>query len=110
MAAKFLKEKGFTILETNWRFGHNEIDILAKDKDFLVVVEVKTRKGTPLLEPEVAVDNNKQRFLIKAVNHYIRFKNINLETRFDIVAITLKGDDAVIHHIVDAFYPRLQRI
>lgn len=109
IAVKYLKEKSYTILETNWRFAGNEIDIIAKQGDFMVVVEVKTRTGKPLLEPEEAVNINKQRALIKAANAYIKFKNVVLETRFDIIGIVMQGNDYHINHIVDAFYPRLQR-
>ena len=108
-AREYLKEKGYQILATNWRFGLNEIDIIAKKDGYLVIVEVKTRTGQPLVEPEVAVDQNKQRQLIKAANSYIHFNNINMETRFDILAITVKGSECAIHHIEDAFYPRLRR-
>jgi putative endonuclease len=109
VARNYLTEKGYTILETNWRSGFHEIDIIARQGNFLVIVEVKTRTGKPLLEPEEAVDLNKQRLLIKAANKYISLKNINLETRFDIIGIILQGEKHQINHLPDAFYPRLGR-
>ena len=109
IALKYLKEKAYSILETNWRSGSNEIDIIAKQGTFLVIVEVKTRTGKPLLEPEEAVDMNKQRSIIKAANAYIRLKHVTLETRFDIIGIIIQGNDYQVNHLVDAFYPRIQR-
>lgn len=109
IARNYLEKNQYTILETNWRSGHHELDLIAKKGAFLVVVEVKTRKGTPLLEPEVAVTVNKQRLIIGAANSYILKNGVHLETRFDIIAITLKGSEPHILHIEDAFYPRLQR-
>ncbi|MCX6270662.1 MAG: YraN family protein [Bacteroidetes bacterium] len=109
IARDFLLQKGYRILEVNWRTSHHEIDIIAQKDNFLVIAEVKTRSGKPLVDPEVSVDLNKQRLLIKAANSYIRIHDINIETRFDIIAITLQGKEHHIHHIEDAFYPRVQR-
>ncbi|MHC1706832.1 MAG: YraN family protein [Bacteroidales bacterium] len=109
IARRFLAEKGYQILETNWRAGFHEIDIIARKGGFLVVVEVKTRKGKPLVEPEEAVDMNKQKLLIKAANKYIELNNVSLETRFDIIGIIMQGENYQVNHIEDAFYPRLRR-
>jgi putative endonuclease len=107
LAQKHLKDKGYTILETNWRHGKDEIDIIAVIDNFLVVVEVKTRQSNRLGEPEVSVNRDKQRFLVRAADAYVRRHNIDLETRFDIISILLKNEKASINHIVDAFYPTL---
>jgi putative endonuclease len=107
LAQKFLKENGYSILETNWRHGKDEIDIIATDGKCLVVVEVKTRQSNRLGEPEVSVNRDKQRFLVRAADAYIQRHNIDLETRFDIISILLKNEKATINHIVDAFYPTL---
>jgi putative endonuclease len=107
LAQKYLKDKGYTILETNWRHGKDEIDIIATDGKFLVIAEVKTRQSNRLGEPEVSVNRDKQRFLVRAADAYIQRKNIGLETRFDIISILMKNENATINHIVDAFYPTL---
>jgi putative endonuclease len=107
LAQKFLKEKAYEILATNWRFGSDEIDIIAKHNGFLVIVEVKTRSTNAFGEPEVAVTKQKQRFLIRATQNYINQNNIDEETRFDIVAIVSKNGKNTIHHIEDAFYPTI---
>lgn len=109
IAKNYLLEKGYQIVETNWRSGPHEIDIIARKGCYLVIVEVKTRKGKPLVEPEEAVDLNKQRLLIKAANKYITLNKVDLETRFDIIGIIMHGENHQVNHIEDAFYPRLQR-
>ncbi len=104
-AAEQLRQLGYQILETNWRFGHEEIDIIARDKDFLVVAEVKTRSTNYFGEPEAFVNKQKQRHLIKAAGAYIDKHNLNLEVRFDIVSILKSGDSYKVQHIQNAFYP-----
>jgi putative endonuclease len=108
IAATYLRKQGYLILETNWRAGRNEIDLIAKDKDFLVVVEVKSRSNDKFTEPEEAVTKDKQMALIRAANAYIFRNNINLETRFDIISIIHNQNETRINHIKDAFYPRLR--
>ena len=108
LAAKFLEQKGYRILETNWRFKNLEADIIAMQKNILVIVEVKTRKTNHFGEPEEFVDKKKQKNIIKAANAYIESKEIENEVRFDIVSVLVKGEQqAVINHIEDAFYPTL---
>ena len=107
IAADFLKGKGYKILETNWRAGRNEIDLIAMDGRFLVVVEVKTRQSASFGEPEIAVTREKQRALIRSANAYIRRKNLDNEIRFDIISIISTKNTEKINHIEDAFYPVL---
>jgi len=108
IAVNFLISKGYEILEKNWRFGHHEIDIIARDKDTLVVVEVITLKSQSIREPEASVGKYKQKSLIQAANAYIKFNNILLETRFDIISILITSKEPVINHIYDAFYPTIR--
>ena len=109
IAAEYLQKKGYKILETNWRFGKNEIDIVARDNTgrYVVVVEVKSRHSNYGGEPETAVTRDKQRALIRAANAYIRIKNLQDEIRFDIVSILISKEGEKINHIEDAFYPML---
>lgn len=107
LAVKYLEKKGYTILELNWRNKHLEIDIVARDKNTIVVAEVKTRRSTHFGEPEEWVTKMKQKNLIKAASVYIINKNIDLEVRFDIVSIVLVQDEFTVNHIEDAFYPIL---
>jgi putative endonuclease len=109
IAAGYLQKKGYKILETNWRFGRNEIDIVARDASgkYIVVVEVKSRHSIYGGEPETAVNRDKQRTLIRAANAYVRTKNLQEEIRFDIISILINKEGEKINHIEDAFYPTL---
>ena len=105
LAARYLMEQGFAILEYNWRSGHKEIDLVAKERDVIVFVEVKTRSSNEYGDAQYAVTPAKMRNIIFAADAYIRTKQIDLQVRFDIVAITGDGDSHKIEHIRDAFYP-----
>jgi putative endonuclease len=107
IAVNHLRKKGYTILEQNWRSGKNEIDIIARDRKFIVVVEVKTRHSNFFAEPESNVTREKQRNLVRAAHAYIRYKRLNNEVRFDVIAILIGLEGEEINHIEDAFYPTL---
>lgn len=108
LARDFLIAKGYQILEQNWVCGHKEIDIIALDGKELVIVEVKTRRVQCLVDPEETVDKYKQRFLIWAAEAYIEHNNLDVDVRFDIVAIVVdKNNEHRIDHIENAFYPML---
>ena len=110
LAKDFLAAKGYQILEQNWVCGHKEIDIIAMDGKELVIVEVKTRRVMCLVDPEETVDKYKQRFLIWAAEAYIERNNLDVDVRFDIVAIVIdKNNEHRIDHIENAFYPMLSR-
>jgi putative endonuclease len=105
IALGHLREKGYLIKETNWRFGKDEIDIIAEKDKFLVIVEVKTRQSNAFGEPEVFVTTQKQRFLIRATQVYL--ERNKMETRFDVISIVISGSKRNIKHIEDAFYPTM---
>lgn len=105
LAVEFLVEEGYEILERNWRFKHIEVDIIARDKDQLVIAEVKTRTGNSYGEPYTAVDYRKQRSLIFAAERYLFGHNLDLEVRFDIVSIIIDHGRTVVEHIKEAFHP-----
>ena len=110
LARDFLIAKGYQILEQTWSCGHKEIDIIAMDGNELVIVEVKTRRVTFLVDPEETVDKIKQRFLIWAAESYVERNNLDVDVRFDIVAIVVdKNNEHRIDHIENAFYPMLSR-
>ena len=100
-AVDFLKKKGYRILDTNWRKGRYELDIVAEYAGELIIVEVKTRSKNSLILPEEAVDRKKIRHIVAAADRYVKASNRDLPVRFDIIAIT--GDD--IEHLEEAFYP-----
>ena len=108
LAARYLMQQGFARLEYNWRSGHKEIDLVAKERDVLVFVEVKTRSTDAYGDAQYAVTPAKIRNLTIAADAYIKAKKIDLQVRFDIVAITGNEERHRIEHIRDAFYPELQ--
>lgn len=104
-ALQFLLSKGYAILEKNWKSGHLEIDIIAEKDDTIVIVEVKIRKSSDYGNPETFVDLRKQKRLIKAAHTYIQEKNLDKETRFDIISILNRGSCPEITHLENAFSP-----
>lgn len=107
IAANYLEKKGYTVLETNWRFKNLEADIIASIDKTLVIAEVKTRKSNYFGEPETFVNKQKQKNLIMAANEYIVRNQLDMEVRFDIISIIINDKEIKINHIEDAFYPLL---
>ena len=105
LAAKYLSENGYELLETNYRFGRDEVDIIANKNNLIVFVEVKTRESNYLGEPEEAVNLSKQKRIIKVANHYIVENDLDNESRFDIFGIIINQKEEKINHIIDAFSP-----
>ncbi|WP_322551290.1 YraN family protein [Flavobacterium psychraquaticum] len=104
LAVAFLEENGYEILEVNWFFDKAEIDIIAQKGSVLAVVEVKTRSSIDFGLPQEFVKPKKIQLLVKAINEYVTQKDLDLEVRFDIIAIHKESNDFVIDHIEDAFY------
>ena len=109
LAAKIMRKKGFRVVDTNWKFGHLEMDVIAISRKEIAFVEVKTRTSTfGGKRPEEFVDELKRRRMAAAANAYIKFHKIELTPRFDIIGITM---DATTHevkevtHLEDAFLP-----
>ena len=105
LAVNYLIEKGYEILERNWRNKHKEIDIIAKDGGTLVIVEVKTRQSDGFGEPDMAVTRQKQMRLVYAANAYVFRNRLDLDIRFDIISIVFNQGNPKIDHIEDAFLP-----
>ena len=114
VAAKLLKKKGYKIIGRNVHMSHNEIDVIAKNKTFLVFAEVKTRTvdsnlSSPYGTPAEAVNKAKQLRVIKAATDYIRLnpkKVKTLQPRFDVIEVYVDktGDVLKTNHFEDAFY------
>jgi len=107
IAISHLKGEVYIILERNWRYGKDEIDVIAESEKLIVFVEVKTRSTNHFGEPEEAVTDQKQRFLVRAADEYVIQKEIDKEARFDIISIIIESNKQTIRHIKDAFYPTL---
>ena len=108
LAADYLRDKGYEIIERDWRDGHRDIDIIARSPDLrtIVFVEVKTRATDVITKPEEAVDRRKIRNIGMAANTYVKMLNVLDELRFDVVSV-IGGtkETAQVEHIVDAFNP-----
>ncbi|HNP33159.1 MAG TPA: YraN family protein [Flavobacterium sp.] len=104
LAVEFLQKNGYDILETNWTFQKAEIDIIAQKENTLAVVEVKTRSSVDFGLPQDFVKPKKIQLLIKAVNEYLISNDLDVELRFDIIAIYKEDKTYKIEHIEDAFY------
>lgn len=103
VAADYVTDLGFTVLERNYRYKRGEIDIIAKKNDLLVFFEVKARHGITYGYPEEAVDDKKIEMVIMAANNYIFETEWDGEIRFDIIALSMRNDQKIMH-FEDAFY------
>jgi putative endonuclease len=103
-AINFLREKGYSILDVNWRYQHKEIDIVAEYDNELHIVEVKTRTSAVWQAIDEMVGATKQRNMIAAADAYIQQNNINKNVVFDIVYILQIGEKKHIELIQDAFH------
>ncbi|WP_029522854.1 YraN family protein [Persephonella sp. KM09-Lau-8] len=98
-AVNFLKQKGYTILDRNFRTRYGEIDIIASKDKTLVFVEVRFRSGS-FISPEESIDHRKVQRIIKTANAYLTKTTTSYENiRFDVIAI----DKNQIRHIENAF-------
>jgi len=103
LAQQYLAKKGYAILETNWQFGHAEIDIIALKDDVLAVIEVKTRTSDHYGKPEAFVSKKKIKLLTTAINHYVEQKDLDVEIRFDIISIIKNQYTETLEHLENAF-------
>ena len=108
LAAQFLEEKNYRLLERNWRHGRAELDIIAMDGKTMVFAEVKTRSDDIFERPENAVKNKKRGLMIKAAIGYMHKTKHENAIRFDILSVILRGGkDPQLDHFKDAFFPDL---
>ena len=107
LAENHLKQKGYEIVEKNFRYERAEVDLIFKDEDskVLIFVEVKTRTSKSFGEPEESVTDSKQEQLIKSAEGFLMEhpEYDEYEKRFDVVAIYVRGNKEEINHIVNAF-------
>lgn len=102
-AVRYLQDKGYEIMARNYRHQHAEIDLVAQKGKLLVFVEVKTRTNVSYGNPEEFVNYTKAKLVMRAAEQYIFAHNWHHDVRFDIVAVTLAGNELRIRHIEDAF-------
>ncbi|WP_374174596.1 YraN family protein [Flavobacterium tructae] len=104
LAVEYLEQNGYKILDRNWTFQKAEIDIIAEKESILAVIEVKTRSNLSFGLPQDFVKPKKIQLLVKAVNAYINYREMDIEIRFDIIAIHKNKESFAIEHITDAFF------
>ena len=104
-AAAHLTRAGFRVLERNVRLGHGEIDLVCRDGDVVVFVEVKCRRATWGDPPAAAVSWHKQRRLTRLAQHYLKWRRLDgVRCRFDVVSVTLDAAGRVgLTHVRGAF-------
>jgi putative endonuclease len=104
LAVDYLIKKGYTIMKRNYRFQKAEVDIIAQLKDTLAIVEVKTRSTVDFGNPQDFVKPKQIQRLVIAVDEYVNVNKLDVEVRFDIIAIVKQGNGFNIEHLEDAFY------
>ena len=104
-AVQYLIKQGYKIVEINWRYNHKEIDIISKFNNQMVFVEVKTRTTVSFDQPQDSVTKAKIKHLIVAANAYLLIKNIDIDSRFDIITVQAGDSYKILEHIKDAFKP-----
>lgn len=105
LACAFLKKKGLGIIARNYRHKCGEVDIIARDREYLVFVEVKTRSSLRFGQPYEAVTASKQAQICRLATHYLSHEKIQDQAvRFDVISILLPATGApTIEHLVNCF-------
>jgi putative endonuclease len=104
IAERFLKKKGYKLVERNYRCAAGEIDLILLDRRVIVFVEVKTRTGHGFGTPLEAVEFRKQRKMIHAAQYFLSAKGLHQrEARFDVVGISWPQSEPLVEHIENAF-------
>ena len=104
LAVDFLIKNNYKIIARNYRFEKAEVDIIAQKKETLAIVEVKTRSTTDFGNPQDFVKPKQIKNLVKAVDAYVIANDLDVEVRFDIIAIVKDGTGYTIEHLENAFY------
>ena len=104
IAIEYLLKKNFKILERNYRFQKAEVDIIAKQENIIIAVEVKTRSTKAFGNPQDFLKPKQIQRIVKAMDHYIISNHLDAELRFDIIAIISEGSRTDIEHLENAFY------
>lgn len=103
LAIDFLIKKGYKVRAKNWRYLKAEVDIIAQKENTIIAVEVKTRSSDYFGDPQDFITKKKIKLLVMAMNEYVISKDLDVEVRFDIVAIINNKQGTKIEHLEDAF-------
>ena len=103
LAVEYLRLKEYEILELNYRYQKAEIDIIARRGKTMIAAEVKTRSTPEFGDPQDFVKPRQIQQLVKAMNYYVEESGLDVDVRFDIIAIIKNKTGTRIEHIQDAF-------
>ena len=107
IAARFLREKKYTILAANYRCRFGEIDIIAADRSYIAFVEVKTRRADAIYAPREAVTSVKQRRIMQTAAMYLSRNPIERQPRFDVIEVVTSANNPMdvveLNHIMGAY-------
>ncbi|MBI2577747.1 MAG: YraN family protein [Candidatus Wildermuthbacteria bacterium] len=95
IAKQYLAKKGYKIIERNWRTRYNEIDLVVENKEWCVIVEVRTKIGERFGTPEETLDYNKTQKLLRNAKAYAAMKRVKKPYRIDAVCVVLNIDDTL---------------
>lgn len=103
LAAEYLREKGYKIIDNNFRGRYFEIDLIARREDVIIFVEVKRRTSTSFMKAISGVDRNKKRNIIRGAKLYLQRNNLygRSNVRFDVISV--EGSEEGVEHYQDAF-------
>lgn len=104
LAIDYLLENDYAIIERNYRFDKAEVDIIAKKGNALAIIEVKTRSTIDFGNPQDFVKPSQIKRLVKAVDEFVTVNKLDVDVRFDIIAIVKEGKTYNITHLENAFY------
>ncbi len=102
-ALDFLIEKGYMVLEVNYRLHPYEVDIIAMDGDWVVFVEVKTRQTDEYGHPIEFITGKKEQNLLKVADYYLQYKMPGREGRFDVITLFKREETFILEHFANAF-------
>lgn len=104
LAYRRVKSLGYKCIERNYRCPMGEVDLIAKDKDTLVFIEIRTRRGRSISLAKESIDGIKRRKLSKVALQYMKEKNcFNVQSRFDVVVVGIEGKERQVEIIQNAF-------
>jgi putative endonuclease len=104
LALRYLIRHGYELVERNYRTRRGEIDLIVRQNDAIVFVEVKLRRGTGFGDPLEAVTPHKQNTLRSVAEHYLYTRKPTFDTlRFDVIGILADRPEVRVHHVEDAF-------
>ncbi|MGB3607766.1 YraN family protein [Psychroserpens sp.] len=104
LAVDFLLKEGYSIIALNYLYQKAEVDIIAQKEDILAVVEVKTRTSADFGDPQQFLKPKQMQRIFKAVDFFVNDNEMNVEVRFDIIAIVMNKKGTSLEHLENAFY------